>query len=451
MFRPLLVLLAAMALAGCAPKSMPREQASPLLDVAIRHAPGSPLGAVAAPVAPASPLLVDVRCFHLDSIPPDFGPRAVVASRLITDSDSEPVAVASSLLERLLIRTDPASPPDGPTTNIPGLGGISQPLRTQLLIVPGGTARLRYDAPRPGAEPSWIEFDLIAADVLGTPTPQLLLRTPAHEPVSPGDDNLGSVLPRSRSAVLPWPGDADDTRFAIALPSSPDFGFATPTLWIFSVRPLGDDPQRLAELQQIRQSWRDASPVATTTGRPQWSDPIRSAMIGDQIRRAILFVAGESGADILAEAALLVPDAQLIALAEQALDVLDAASTDATTPRLAWQLDRAAILVLARCVEQNPAALASTFSARFGEVGLDPSAVAELAAASASREDFQARLQAEHVLYLEDTSPAARVRAFDWMKANGIAPAGYDPLGPRAARRAAIERYLNPPTTQGAS
>jgi len=108
------------------------------------------------------------------------------------------------------------------------------------------------------------------------------------------------------------------------------------------------------------------------------------------------------------------------------------------------------ILVLSRSVEQNAASLAATFSARFGEVGLDPSTVAELATASGSREDFQTRLQAEHILLLEDTSPAARVRAFDWMRANGVAPADYDPLGSRAARRAAIEKHLNPPTSQGA-
>jgi hypothetical protein len=448
MLRPLSTLFAVVALAGCATKAPPLEQTVPSLDVSIRHAPGSPLGAVSAP-APAQPLLVDVRCFRVDAIPADFGPRAVVAARLITDADSEPVAVAGSLLERLIIRTDPETLSIGPGADVPGFGSVSQPLQTQLLIVPGGTARVRYDPMQQVGEPSWVEFGFIAADVLGTPTPQLLLRTPEPATASPAEDAVALSL-RTRTAVLPWPGGAAaETRFALALPSSPERGFPMSALWLFSVRPLDDDPQQLAELEKIRQSWRGAS-AAGASGRPQWSAPLRSAVIGADIRRAILFVAGETGADILAEAALLVPDAQLISLAEQALGVLDAATEVTTATQLSWQLDRAAILVLSKSVEQNAASLAATFSARFGEVGLDPATVAELATASGSREDFQTRLQAEHILLLEDTSPAARVRAFDWMKANGVAPADYDPLGSRADRRAAIEKFLNPPTTQAA-
>jgi len=35
---------------------------------------------------------------------------------------------------------------------------------------------------------------------------------------------------------------------------------------------------------------------------------------------------------------------------------------------------------------------------------------------------------------------ASRVRALDWLAARGLAPAGYDPLGDPAQRRAALEK-----------
>ena len=44
---------------------------------------------------------------------------------------------------------------------------------------------------------------------------------------------------------------------------------------------------------------------------------------------------------------------------------------------------------------------------------------------------------------LEDSSPAARVRAYDWLKAHARQPTGYDPLGEAHQRSAAIEKALN--------
>jgi hypothetical protein len=51
---------------------------------------------------------------------------------------------------------------------------------------------------------------------------------------------------------------------------------------------------------------------------------------------------------------------------------------------------------------------------------------------------------------LEDSSPASRVRAFDWLTARGRAPAGYDPLGTPRQRRAALEHGLSTAAAGGA-
>ena len=42
---------------------------------------------------------------------------------------------------------------------------------------------------------------------------------------------------------------------------------------------------------------------------------------------------------------------------------------------------------------------------------------------------------------LEDPSPAARVRAYDWLATQDVEIPGYDPLGLPAARRAALRAW----------
>ena len=44
----------------------------------------------------------------------------------------------------------------------------------------------------------------------------------------------------------------------------------------------------------------------------------------------------------------------------------------------------------------------------------------------------------ENRIYLEDNSPASRVRAYDWLKARGAAPKGFDPLANPRDRREAL-------------
>jgi hypothetical protein len=44
---------------------------------------------------------------------------------------------------------------------------------------------------------------------------------------------------------------------------------------------------------------------------------------------------------------------------------------------------------------------------------------------------------------LADMSPSARVRAYEWLVAQGQAPAGYDPLAPAQERRRVLNRNLD--------
>lgn len=56
--------------------------------------------------------------------------------------------------------------------------------------------------------------------------------------------------------------------------------------------------------------------------------------------------------------------------------------------------------------------------------------------------DLRQRLLLENSIYLEDISPAARARAFDWLAVQGQAPQGYDPLASLAERRRVLNQIL---------
>ncbi|MCS7034766.1 MAG: hypothetical protein NZ561_12355, partial [Phycisphaerae bacterium] len=58
------------------------------------------------------------------------------------------------------------------------------------------------------------------------------------------------------------------------------------------------------------------------------------------------------------------------------------------------------------------------------------------------------RLIAENLIYLSDNSPAAQVRAYDWLRSRGRAPDSFDPLADPRSRRTALEQFLNRPATQ---
>ncbi len=108
-----------------------------------------------------------------------------------------------------------------------------------------------------------------------------------------------------------------------------------------------------------------------------------------------------------------------------------------------WALERAAWVHLARLqikdqLPQEGRALLLLFG---GEVGQYPSTIEAAALQSADLDTFARRLRAENLLFLDDSNPGARVRAFDWLAERGISVPGFDPLGPRDERRAALRAF----------
>jgi hypothetical protein len=94
-------------------------------------------------------------------------------------------------------------------------------------------------------------------------------------------------------------------------------------------------------------------------------------------------------------------------------------------------------------LSQELAGVLTTFA---GEAGRHAASVEEIVKNVPDRPSLQTRLVAENMIYLEESSPAARVRAYDWLRSQKRAPANFDPLASPRARRDALEKAMTPAT-----
>lgn len=190
-------------------------------------------------------------------------------------------------------------------------------------------------------------------------------------------------------------------------------------------------------------------PYSQPLDNPEWPGLLTAldAMAKPQTPRPpMVFLAGQTGVDIFEDIALVGDDVLRRKLADKIFKTLGAPVSIRSTDTLAWILEHASYEVLSEqsAVEILPGELASILTLHAGEAGRHPGSLDDALRTSTTRPQFDLRLIAENYIYLEDSSPASRVRAFDWLYARGRAPAGFDPLGPVKERRAALERALNP-------
>jgi len=125
--------------------------------------------------------------------------------------------------------------------------------------------------------------------------------------------------------------------------------------------------------------------------------------------------------------------------------VVPAGQSFPSTERLGFELDRNALSIMAdkSAVGSLVPELTSVLLIHTGEVGRHPDTIKEILRGTGNRTDLHSRLIAENLIELEDNSPAARVRAYDWLKEAGKAPANFDPLGDAASRRTALSANSN--------
>ena len=333
-------------------------------------------------------------------------------------------------------------------TAVASAGSLSIELSRPAMATGAGLAVVRegqvpLGAARPGAEVQ----TAVAEDENGADEPadeaavaDEARRRAAEEPVAWRDVML-----------LDEPLQPDGPPAVIALPGGPP---GSALVAVLELRlPPQDEPglARHAELVALslqdvaesaeRDAGRAAAVDAAESKHRQLLTAARSmAQAGDR-RRAGVFLASESGAELALDTVLAADEPSLDSLGtawRQAwgsdLEVLVRGDT------LAWSLERTAALWLAQAADAGtlPAELESVLLRQTGVVGRSPSLLQQFAEESEGLADWRERLEQENRSALEDHLPAARVRAFDWLASRGLAPPGYDPLGSRAERQAAL-------------
>jgi hypothetical protein len=165
-------------------------------------------------------------------------------------------------------------------------------------------------------------------------------------------------------------------------------------------------------------------------------------MASESRREALAYLAAWSGAEFCEDAALSCDDQMLGKLAD--LIVVEVGRVPPTKPAVGWRMEIATLGWLTQLLNDDklPPELQAMLVSRTGEAGMHGSTMDEILKDVRGPVDFDERLVAFNRLYLEDTSPASRARAYDWLKNRDHheEPAGYSALASSRDRRAALER-----------
>ncbi len=260
---------------------------------------------------------------------------------------------------------------------------------------------------------------------------------------------VGLMLPGSQLLALSDVAytAGKEQQLAMVLPGKSTGSLA----YILKIRPPKDPSEAARAIAMLKPSQLKAQAMPTVE-QLLVQQTLQTARENRSARRsAIVYLASQSRATICEDAAISADDDFLKALADELANRLADARTAASMSAIGWVLDGTAFDLLARQQLQKKlnSRLTAVLLMHSGEVGRSGSSLEQLIGKAASRNDLENRLIAENFLYLEDVSPAARIRAYDWLARKQKAPAGYDPLGSAADRKKAIDAALEEMAQQG--
>ncbi|MBN1421424.1 MAG: hypothetical protein JXP34_21805 [Planctomycetes bacterium] len=194
-----------------------------------------------------------------------------------------------------------------------------------------------------------------------------------------------------------------------------------------------------ASAAKAREETQEAPRVERPVG-PALARALEGLSFAPQARPVLVFLADATGARLTEDLVLSAPEPVIARLAEAVRKATQEGEAY-EGPALALTLEKTTIAVLADLMANGelPTALEGIPAIHAGEAGRSPSILQEVAAGARSLDDLRDRLVRENLLSLEDSSPSARMRAYDWLAAREKAPAGYDPLASDKERRAALE------------
>ncbi len=206
-------------------------------------------------------------------------------------------------------------------------------------------------------------------------------------------------------------------------------------------------PEGLAHARELAALRAQARAAATVARAPTL---LEEALARPEQRRALVVeLARLAGRDLLLDLAL-VADALRLEAWLAALPPAETANVR-TLDEEAWLLERAALVDAGRefDAERLDPALHAALYVHLGAVGAEPALLGDLVARASGAAEFERLVALEHESLLEDPRTGVRVRALRWLAERGAAPADFDPLGDRDARRAALDAWRAARATEG--
>lgn len=237
--------------------------------------------------------------------------------------------------------------------------------------------------------------------------------------------------------ILPSPFDTvENIMFAIVVDvkPSPAEGSSGSAIHAFSFN------ECMMQLSHMDSPGRSAGAAESGAEWAGYENALRALRSPLNQRQALLYLAEQTHASLVEDIALSGTD-MIIRRLSQAItnNYLSGLITSSTS--LGWSLERTtySLLITLLSSDQELPELEAILIRHTGQVGRHVSTLEELTANANDIDEFQSLLVRENFIYLEDISPAARTRAFEWLKARNQAPDGYDPLASLKERRAVLK------------
>lgn len=160
-------------------------------------------------------------------------------------------------------------------------------------------------------------------------------------------------------------------------------------------------------------------------------------------RARLVFLADSCAAPLALDISMIARDEDLAKFAEV---VKIALAQPMDRAQAGWAIERAAWLMLGRASAAGSIApeLSGILTRQGGEAVRFAGAIEDLVRGVDDYAALTQKLATENRILLEDATPSSRSRAYDWLAARGLEPANFDPFGPLAERRAALDASVDP-------
>ncbi|MFG0316005.1 MAG: hypothetical protein ACF8XB_01935 [Planctomycetota bacterium JB042] len=249
----------------------------------------------------------------------------------------------------------------------------------------------------------------------------------------------------ARRELALFPLDSGEAAFVVPSPFADDTAAIVLTVRLDRTPPAAELAEHEAAVARTRDALMSSrSPEAPPPAPlPLWPGA-REALAGlerpEQQRSALAYLAGRSSAEVAEEVALTGSDEIVDRVAREVVVELEEEGVPLFGAALTWLLEQAAYEGLIAAAKKGDVVAEAVLVRHCGELGRFPEVLFHAVRRADGAEALDHRVLTENRAYLTDLDPAARVRAYDWLVALGEAPEGFDPLGPREERRAALRR-----------